>query len=178
MEYAQFSLAILDEKSILIRKNQEENSISVPIGKIISATYKTQSEQEVSKYVKDIMLLDYLLPDCYFQRNVYYKIGYTILSLTELFSVKVLYFFVGSQNSQNLKAVFIPRINQFVLWLDQKKDTPQKYKELNQLFLFSLLFSYLLNTTFITFPITLSYFFKRHLWRRSPKPSGRIKKLK
>ncbi|PKA03320.1 LB_137 family protein [Leptospira ellisii] len=159
-------ISVQDENSILAKKKSEEAPSLFAVEEIGSITYDNQPEEIKPKAAPE--LWDYLIPGYHLIKQGHSKTGYTHLGLSALFAAGAVYEFMEAKRAQGGEPLLVPQNDGSLLWSQTEDGEFQKHKTLNQMFLFSLFFSYALNAVFVTFPVTISYFLQDYGTPSSP----------
>ncbi|EMO60782.1 hypothetical protein LEP1GSC133_3594 [Leptospira borgpetersenii serovar Pomona str. 200901868] len=85
------------------------------------------------------------------------------MGLTAIFAAGSIYEYIEAKNAQGKSPLLIPQSDGSVLWAEQSSGEFNKHKNLNQLFLISLVCTYLFNAALLTFPATFSFSFRKSL---------------
>ncbi|MBM9498713.1 hypothetical protein JWG44_00395 [Leptospira sp. 201903071] len=151
-------------ESIFVQEESSITPIEIPRKEILALTYvleeESKKETDDSAKKQSITLIDYLIPGYYLKNQGHRKFGYTLMGLTGFFATGALHEFIAAQKAKSGAPTLVPQGNGSVLWLESGNEQFQKHKQLNQIFLLSLAFSYLLNTTLLTFPVTYEFLFQ------------------
>ncbi|EMY78477.1 hypothetical protein LEP1GSC060_3754 [Leptospira weilii serovar Ranarum str. ICFT] len=154
----------VNEESISVQNESDVNPVLVAREEIASLFYKAAEEKKPDppkeKEIQPITILDYLIPGYYIKNQGHTKSGFTLMGLTALFAAGSIYEFVAAKSAEGKTPLFVPQSDGSILWVEEPNGEFNKHKSLNQLFLISLVCTYLFNTALLTFPATFSFFFQ------------------
>ncbi|AOP36347.1 hypothetical protein A0128_20220 [Leptospira tipperaryensis] len=154
----------INGESILVQEESSGAPVEILKKEILALTYvleeESKKEPEKSSNNQSLTLLDYLIPGYYLKNQGHRKSGYTLMGLTALFAMGAFYEFLAARKANSEPPTLIPEGNGSIFWLESGNEEFQKHKRLNQIFILSLAFSYIFNTTLLTFPITYELLFQ------------------
>ncbi|EMN49962.1 hypothetical protein LEP1GSC088_0333 [Leptospira interrogans str. L1207] len=149
----------VNEGGISVQNESDPNPVLIPKEEIASVFYRANEKKAEpppkEKEIQPITILDYLIPGYYIKNQGYTKSGYTLMGAAAFFAIGSVYEFIEGKNP-----LFVPQGDGSILWIEQPNGEFNKHKNLNQLFLISLICTYIFNTALVTFPATFSFFFQ------------------
>ncbi|WP_061270119.1 LB_137 family protein [Leptospira interrogans] len=154
----------VNEGGISVQNESDPNPVLIPKEEIASVFYRANEKKAEpppkEKEIQPITILDYLIPGYYIKNQGYTKSGYTLMGAAAFFAIGSIYEFIEAKNSEGKNPLFVPQGDGSILWIEQPNGEFNKHKNLNQLFLISLICTYIFNTALVTFPATFSFFFQ------------------
>jgi hypothetical protein len=151
-------------ESVFVQGASGTEPFEIARKEILAITYvleeKSPEKKEENPKEQAITFVDYLIPGYYLKNQGHRKFGFTLMGLTAFFATGALHEFIAAQKANSGPPTLVPQGNGSFLWLESENEQFQKHKQLNQMFLLSLAFSYLLNTTLLTFPVTYEFLFQ------------------